>query len=351
MTPIFLHLYLSSSILCGLLALGLLKSRGLQTLSARLLGVNYLLYAIQSLLALVILTLAWEAAMILRPIVAMTLGPALYFYYLSLVSKEIAFKPVQFLHLVPALLLAVVIIFKLPFLWLIDPFIIGNLIIYLGALSVILLGGVSRLSHLAQYAGAAYRWLVVLAVLMFINLLVEILAFVEISSGTAPSESGVLLGGAILFLLFNAVALALVITRAPLMEWMHALQDLRLIKPAPLEPEEAERIFATWHNQVISRALYKREGGLTLEQAGRILGIPARQISLAVNRVYGSSFSQYLNDCRVKEAQRLLVDQPDLPITMLMLEAGFTTKSNFNKEFQRVTGGSPSEYRRRAQEN
>jgi AraC-like DNA-binding protein len=81
---------------------------------------------------------------------------------------------------------------------------------------------------------------------------------------------------------------------------------------------------------VKERQLYKRDGGVTLEQAGRIMVIPARQISQAINRIYGSSFSQYLNDCRVKVAQDLLRQNQDMPITTLMLEAGFSTKSNFN---------------------
>src|SRR5690625_5400369 len=81
-----------------------------------------------------------------------------------------------------------------------------------------------------------------------------------------------------------------------------------------------------------------------------MMGIPSRQISTAINRVYGGSFSQYLNDCRVQEAQRLLIEQPDLPITQLMLDAGFTTKSNFHKEFRRITGLPPGEYRKQALE-
>jgi AraC-like DNA-binding protein len=36
----------------------------------------------------------------------------------------------------------------------------------------------------------------------------------------------------------------------------------------------------------------------------------------------------------------------DEPVTQVMFEAGFQTKSNFNREFLRVTGMSPSDYRR-----
>jgi AraC-like DNA-binding protein len=148
----------------------------------------------------------------------------------------------------------------------------------------------------------------------------------------------------------HALTLLLVIIRAPIIEWMHALQDLRASKAKVLGDDEAKAIFERWEQVVAERQLYKQEGGITLEHAGRILVIPARQISQAINRIYGGSFSQYLNDCRVKAAQFLLTEQEDMHITTLMLEAGFSTKSNFNKEFQRVTGVSPSEYRKRIKE-
>lgn len=35
-----------------------------------------------------------------------------------------------------------------------------------------------------------------------------------------------------------------------------------------------------------------------------------------------------------------------MTITEAMNEAGFSTKSNFNREFKRVTGLSPSEWRK-----
>ena len=35
-----------------------------------------------------------------------------------------------------------------------------------------------------------------------------------------------------------------------------------------------------------------------------------------------------------------------MPVTSVMFESGFQIKSNFNREFLRVTGMSPSEYRR-----
>lgn len=344
-----IHLYLSASIICSLLALGFLISPKLQTLASRLLGINYGLYALQNFLAVLIVGFGWEMAMLLRASIAMALGPAIYFYYASL-AGDLRPTKIHILHFLPAVFVATMWLFKIPLLWTIDYLIIGSFAIYLGVVIRLLAGARARLEALGQYANAAYRWLFILAVLIAINLIVEICAYIEIANGIRPTESIAIWIGSAVFLFCHAMALLLVIIRAPLMEWMHALQDLRSSKTKPLSDDEAKAIFDRWERTVAERQLYKKEGGITLEQAGRILVIPARQISQAINRIYGGSFSQYLNDCRVKAAQALLREQSDTPITTLMLDAGFSTKSNFNKEFQRVTGVSPSEYRKQIKE-
>ncbi|WP_425336232.1 helix-turn-helix domain-containing protein [Sinorhizobium garamanticum] len=64
----------------------------------------------------------------------------------------------------------------------------------------------------------------------------------------------------------------------------------------------------------------------------RPVGLPVQQL-------------QVVNEYRIEEAKRLLA-QSNLPVTTIIFEAGFQTKSNFNREFLRVTGMSPSDYRR-----
>lgn len=344
-----IHIFLSSAIICLLLALGFLTSQKLQVLPARLVGINYLLCATQNFLAIFALGFGWDFAALLRASLAMTLGPAVYFYYFSLVKTEGFSSYRWLLHLLPAGFIVALWISHASLLWMVEYLIIGSFAVYLIFTFRLLAGGKQRLQHLGQYADAAYRCLVILAALMTINLIVELAIAVELHTGVPLDQSLCLMIGAGAFLLFHSITLFLVITRAPLIEWMHALQDLRLTKTKPMSDTEARDIFERWEKVVAERELYKREGGVTLEQAGRIMVIPARQISQAINRIYGGSFSQYLNDCRVKAAQTLLREQEEMPITTLMLEAGFSTKSNFNKEFLRVTGLSPSEYRKQAE--
>ena len=86
------------------------------------------------------------------------------------------------------------------------------------------------------------------------------------------------------------------------------------------------------------------DSGLNLARLARRLSRPARAVSNAVNRLRGTSVSQYVNDFRVAEACRLLRDTEE-PVTRILYDAGFMTKSNFNREFSRVTGMTPSDWR------
>lgn len=101
----------------------------------------------------------------------------------------------------------------------------------------------------------------------------------------------------------------------------------------------AERINSLMQGQ----ELY-RDPDLTLERLARRVGIPARQISGALNRIYGRNVSQIVNEYRVADAKLRLETTLD-QITSIMLDVGFGTKSNFNREFLRVTGTTPSRYR------
>ncbi|WP_374651654.1 helix-turn-helix domain-containing protein [Dongia sp.] len=112
--------------------------------------------------------------------------------------------------------------------------------------------------------------------------------------------------------------------------------------PAAQDREVLDRIDHLLANEKLSR-----DENLTLSRLARRAGVPARQISGAVNRLARKNVSQYINDFRIAEACRLLRDT-DLSVTAAMLESGFQTKSNFNREFRRVTSLSPASWRDRS---
>lgn len=115
-------------------------------------------------------------------------------------------------------------------------------------------------------------------------------------------------------------------------------------KPETLPATDDEHQLAkTLDDFIRTHALYT-DPSMTLQRLSRRMGIPLRRLSETINRVHGRNFSQVMNEYRIEEAKRLL-SQTDARITDIMLESGFQTKSNFNREFLRLTGISPSVWR------
>lgn len=115
-------------------------------------------------------------------------------------------------------------------------------------------------------------------------------------------------------------------------------------KPEALPATDDEHQLAkTLDDFIRTHALYT-DPSMTLQRLSRRMGIPLRRLSETINRVHGRNFSQVMNEYRIEEAKRLL-SQTDTRITDIMLESGFQTKSNFNREFLRLTGMSPSVWR------
>ena len=83
---------------------------------------------------------------------------------------------------------------------------------------------------------------------------------------------------------------------------------------------------------------------LNLQKLARKAGVPTRAVSRAINDQTGNNVSQWVNVARVDAACELLQNS-DISITHAMHEVGFLTKSNFNREFRRLKGCSPSEWR------
>lgn len=92
-------------------------------------------------------------------------------------------------------------------------------------------------------------------------------------------------------------------------------------------------------------ALFK-DPDFGLPALARHMKLPARTVSYLVNAHLGEGVPAYLNRLRAVEAARLLAQGEALSVKAAMYDSGFTTKSAFNREFSRVHGLSPSDYRR-----
>lgn len=82
----------------------------------------------------------------------------------------------------------------------------------------------------------------------------------------------------------------------------------------------------------------------SLAELATLLGASERQVSQLINARHGVNVSAYINRHRVEFAAQLLLGS-DKPIKAVPFEAGFRSKSVFNREFQRRFGMSPTAYR------
>jgi AraC-like DNA-binding protein len=111
--------------------------------------------------------------------------------------------------------------------------------------------------------------------------------------------------------------------------------------PAPAATEDDHALMARLHDLLETRRLW-RDPDLTLSQLARRLQVPAKRLSTAVNRATGDNISRLVNGYRIRAACDALAK--GTTATEAMLDAGILTKSNFNREFRRITGQTPTEW-------
>ncbi|NOI01068.1 helix-turn-helix transcriptional regulator [Vibrio kanaloae] len=116
------------------------------------------------------------------------------------------------------------------------------------------------------------------------------------------------------------------------------------LSSALMTSERAEEITSMLDSKIRQDSLYL-DPELTLSKLTRKLGIPAKQISIAVNQVHKKNISKLINKYRIDHAKHALITSQDT-ITQVFMNSGFQTKSNFNREFSTMTGMTPSGYRK-----
>ena len=125
----------------------------------------------------------------------------------------------------------------------------------------------------------------------------------------------------------------------------HKALDKPAMSSALVSQERAKEIVELLDEKVRDKLIYL-DPDLTLSRLSRKLGVPAKQISTAVNLIHQKNISKLINEYRIKHAKQALLDS-EKSITQIYMSSGFQSKSNFNREFSRITDMTPSEFRNR----
>jgi len=86
---------------------------------------------------------------------------------------------------------------------------------------------------------------------------------------------------------------------------------------------------------------------LSLRRAAGELGYNYTYLSRCQQRIFGCSFSQFVNQCRAHHARQLLLEKPTTGLSEIAMRSGFGSIRNFNLVFKKVYGKTPSEHMKR----
>ncbi len=274
--------------------------------------------------------------MYLAPAAAATVPPLAYAGVTELVrkSRQPLLRRLG-LHAAPAL-----VIVALLAAWrdVIDMVLVLIFVAYAAAILLLMRPGADAL-RLAPFEGAApaYRAILFAALALLLSAAIDTFVFLDLTWMQGEYARPVIAIG-------NLASLIILSVAAATASRSHTPTETVEAAARPEVGEDKETLFAVERLMATRRAY--RDVDLNLDRLARKLGIPARQISAAINRATGKNVSQYVNEHRIAEACVLLAET-DRPVTEIMFEVGFQTKSNFNREFRRVTEMTPLEWRER----
>jgi AraC-like DNA-binding protein len=211
----------------------------------------------------------------------------------------------------------------------------------------------------SDLTGKTLRWLDGLVATILLLALIVIVDEILILSGLPKLRSGMV---GVAFDLVLAIAFGVFALRAnpPLPRWSKDIKtDQKTQIPKPEQPQEAGASYARSGLQAedldryakrldarMSKDQLWRDHDLNLRSLAAAIAVPPIHLSEVLNSHLGLSFYDYVNQFRIKDACDLLAE-PGLSILEISETVGFNAKSTFNASFRKVTGQTPSEWRRR----
>lgn len=272
----------------------------------------------------------------IQPLVAIMIAPSAYLGFNALhKDAEPNWRKTLLKHGIPIILAQVAILANVPVSA--DVFVLAFTSIYLFRTARLLPCNADDFVHVAPHAqhilrSAVYATIILLGLMVASDLLIVaaiVLAGDVFVVRFLTGMSGV----------FTAFIFVVTLVGAPML--------LRVSKgkfAKPGGPTESDRTMLTALDALMNEKHIYTDSNLTLARVARRLTVPVRDVSTAINRTTDGNFSRYINGFRIRHAQNALLET-DLPITEVMFDSGFVSKSNFNTEFRRIVGKTPSQFR------
>jgi AraC-like DNA-binding protein len=301
----------------------------------------------------------------------LALPPVLYFYFRALLDRSFRFQAFHALHLVPATLYLLYTLF----MWLADAWLLprphyyadgrdrdfdawyqlagfGWLLAYLLACIRLYRRYRTATRQQLSYADAvrmswAGRFLYALCLLLALRL-----AFFVLNPEWGQFGRkfwyygcfGVLLYYISLSGYLNTIRTAVALPPAPPLPAPRLAASNTEAVPAVL-PADLDQ-WKTALEQLMNQRQPYTNATLTVQDLADELGLHPKKLSALINAGYGQNFNDYINQYRTKAVlAKMAAGEHNLQTLMgLAYDAGFNSKSTFNRAFLRVTGTTPRAY-------
>lgn len=123
--------------------------------------------------------------------------------------------------------------------------------------------------------------------------------------------------------------------------------DSEIYRNKMVSDERMVEVKAQLNNLIVSEELYL-DLELSLGKLAKKLDITPHQLSYVINEGYNQNFYSLINKFRIEKAKKLLLNKEldKYSIVGIAFESGFNSKTTFNTLFKKITGMTPSEYKK-----
>ncbi len=149
-----------------------------------------------------------------------------------------------------------------------------------------------------------------------------------------------------LFVIFSLTILTVIFCKKPIEEPVVELCDISdKYEKSALSKEQALDILKSV-DCVMKTEQHFLDNSLNIDKLANVINSPSQYLSQAINQYRDMNFYELVASYRIEYAKEILVKEPKKNIMTVAMDAGFNAKSTFNQTFKKMTGITPSEYKK-----